>query len=391
MEESIKKITNGKHITEVKDIVIDSTILPNSRNGNTNDITITSEIKALLEEFIHLEYLSLSGIGLSSLEYFPHLPRLQRLNLSNNAISKGLHHLEKAELHSLVYLDLSFNGISKLAELEHLSTMEKLLHLNLAGCPVTRTPDYRLNVECILPTLRSLDQYCATGKEQPMVNLEISQEETRITASITPPSKRSRTGPPPQHGKLYLATEFSGIISSVSSTLSNANYYNAQTNIETIYVHDSDDETFGDEEDPGFDSDSERVYGPANIVVDSKSAGPSAPSVASDTEVVAASSEITQEEQDRVVRMLQGNDSDDSEDDEEYDPDGNNSSRETEDEEEDEEHEHAGEEEVEEDAEEEEETEAAEEENEEEQEAEQHSPKRRRESTSSDGTHKRRK
>jgi len=390
MEESIKKITNGKHITEVKDIVIDSTILPTSRNGNTNDITITSEIKALLEEFIHLEYSSLSGIGLSSLEYFPHLPRLQRLNLSNNAISKGLHHLEKAELHSLVYLDLSFNGISKLAELEHLSTMEKLLHLNLAGCGVTRTPDYRLNVECILPTLRSLDQYCATGKEQPMVNLEISQEETRITASITPPSKRSRTGPPPQHGKLYLATEFSGIISSVSSTLSNANYYNAQTNIETIYVHDSDDETFGDEEDPGFDSDSERVYGPANIVVDSKSAGPSAP-LASDTEVVAASSEITQEEQDRVVRMLQGNDSDDSEDDEEYDPDGNNSSRETEDEEEDEEHEHAGEEEVEEDAEEEEETEAAEEENEEEQEAEQHSPKRRRESTSSDGTHKRRK
>jgi len=299
-------------------------------------------------EFVNLQYLSISGIGLSSLEHFPHLPHLQKLNLSHNSISKGLHHLEKADLLSIIALDLSFNPLNKLAEIEYLSSMERMINLNFQSCPVTRTPDYRLNVSSILPFVKFLDQFDVNGKPG-IISMVIPRDEVKEVGNNITPSKRLRTGPPPQHGKLYLSTEYA----SIASLLSNINVPQA----EAINVSD----------DSSDQLDETLLDSPSTIKI--ANGTPSAPQ-GSDTE------DSVVDNVPAILRMMGVScPENDDDDDEDFHPgEVEDSGQETED-----------------DEEEEQENEDREEDDDDEEQRE-HSPKRRRESTSTtDGEHKRRK
>ena len=73
-----------------------------------------------LEKFSNLKSLTLNGCGLATLEGFPALPELRRLELSDNMLSDGLEQLQDAALFQLRSLSLAGNKFSTLEDLEPL-------------------------------------------------------------------------------------------------------------------------------------------------------------------------------------------------------------------------------------------------------------------------------
>ncbi|KAG2427909.1 hypothetical protein HYH02_014511 [Chlamydomonas schloesseri] len=84
-----------------------------------------------LDAFVNLKTLSLCSLGLTSLEGFPKLPKLERLILTDNRITGGLQHLVDAGLTSLRTLELANNRISRVEELECLKGLPSLQSLDV--------------------------------------------------------------------------------------------------------------------------------------------------------------------------------------------------------------------------------------------------------------------
>ncbi|KAI3973517.1 hypothetical protein MKW92_045156 [Papaver armeniacum] len=118
----------------------------------------------LLEKFKGLEHLSIANVGVSSLERFPCITTLQKLNLSDNRIVRGLEFLVKAGLDSLRDLDLSNNRIQVVEDLAPLASL-KLESLDLYECPVTKIKDYRSRVFGLIKSLQYLDKMDVNGVE----------------------------------------------------------------------------------------------------------------------------------------------------------------------------------------------------------------------------------
>ena len=110
----------------------------------------------LTSEFVNLEVLSLVKVGLITLKGFPDLPNLKRLDLSDNLISNGLHHL--AYCKKLNVLNLSGNKIFEIKELEPLKQFKNLNNLDLFNNEVTSVANYRSTVLKMIPTLQLLDE-----------------------------------------------------------------------------------------------------------------------------------------------------------------------------------------------------------------------------------------
>jgi Leucine-rich repeat (LRR) protein len=81
-------------------------------------------VEGLTDEFVNLEVLSLNNVGLTSLRHFPRLPKLRKLELSDNRISAGLEHL--AGCPELTHLTLSNNRIKDLDALKVLVSQPDL-------------------------------------------------------------------------------------------------------------------------------------------------------------------------------------------------------------------------------------------------------------------------
>ena len=73
-----------------------------------------------LDKFVNLRMLMLNGCGITTLEGFPTLSRLTRLELADNQLSDGLEMLQDAGLLSLKSLSLAGNKFSSLEQLEPL-------------------------------------------------------------------------------------------------------------------------------------------------------------------------------------------------------------------------------------------------------------------------------
>ena len=73
-----------------------------------------------LEKFSNLKSLTLNGCGLTTLDGFPTLPELRRLELSDNNISDGLEALQDAALFQLKSLSLAGNKFATLEDLDPL-------------------------------------------------------------------------------------------------------------------------------------------------------------------------------------------------------------------------------------------------------------------------------
>uniref|UniRef100_A0A3P9I0W9 Acidic leucine-rich nuclear phosphoprotein 32 family member n=1 Tax=Oryzias latipes TaxID=8090 RepID=A0A3P9I0W9_ORYLA len=107
MKKRISLELRNRSPTEVGELVVD--------NCRSSD----GEVEGLSEEFTELEVLSMVNVGLSSLSKMPLLPKLQKLEVSENSIAGGLNTLvEKCP--GLTHLNLSSNKLKELSSLEPL-------------------------------------------------------------------------------------------------------------------------------------------------------------------------------------------------------------------------------------------------------------------------------
>lgn len=139
----------------------------NKRNDQVTELILdncrASQISGLTEEFVNLETLSLINVGLVTLKGFPKLPKLKKLELSDNRLTGGLNLLHGSP--KLQHLNISGNRIKDLEALEPLKELRDLVNLDLYNCEVTKTDNYRVKVFDLLPNLHSLDGYDRNERE----------------------------------------------------------------------------------------------------------------------------------------------------------------------------------------------------------------------------------
>ncbi|XP_041963832.1 putative acidic leucine-rich nuclear phosphoprotein 32 family member C [Alosa pseudoharengus] len=142
----IEKEVGSRKPEEVFELVVD-----NSRSSD-------GQIVGLSDEYKELEFLSMVNAGLTSLAKLPSLPKLRKLDISDNGISGGLETLSE-KCPNLTYLVLSGNGIKETSAMEALQNLKSLKRLDLFNCDVTSQDDYRENIFELLPQLTFLDGF----------------------------------------------------------------------------------------------------------------------------------------------------------------------------------------------------------------------------------------
>ncbi|CAK1546095.1 unnamed protein product [Leptosia nina] len=149
MEKRIALELRGRNPSQIKELNLD-----NCRS---------TAIVGLTDEYINLEILSLNNAGLTSLKGFPTLPKLRKLELSDNRISNGLNFLNGCK--KLTHLNLSGNKITTIETLKPLEEFENLKNLDLFNNDVTNVEDYRNRVFALHPSLKYLDGFDKEDRE----------------------------------------------------------------------------------------------------------------------------------------------------------------------------------------------------------------------------------
>ncbi|EHB16827.1 Acidic leucine-rich nuclear phosphoprotein 32 family member E [Heterocephalus glaber] len=131
-----------------------------------NCLCVNGEIEGLNDTFKELEFLSMANLALSSLAQLPSLNKLQKLELSDDAISGGLEVLvEKCT--NLTYLNLSGNRIKDLSTVEALQNLKNLKSLDIFNCEITNLEDYQESIFELLQQITYLDGYNQEDNEAP--------------------------------------------------------------------------------------------------------------------------------------------------------------------------------------------------------------------------------
>ncbi|KOB66755.1 Acidic leucine-rich nuclear phosphoprotein 32 family member A [Operophtera brumata] len=149
MEKRVALELRGRNPSQVKDLNLD-----NCRSTN---------IIGLTDEYTNLEILSLNNVGLTTLKGFPNLPKLRKLELSDNRISNGLNFLSGCK--KLTHLNLSGNKIKDLETLKPLEVFQNLKNLDLFNNEVTCIEDYRNKVFGLHSSLLYLDGFDKKDRE----------------------------------------------------------------------------------------------------------------------------------------------------------------------------------------------------------------------------------
>jgi len=149
MEKRIELECRGRKAEEIKELNLD----------NCRAI----QIEGLTDDFMNLESLSLINVGLTTLKGFPNLPRLRKLELSDNRISGGLGNLSGCP--NLSYLNLSGNKIKDIDTLQPLQSFAELKNIDLFNCEVTNVDSYRDKVFEYLSQLMYLDGFDKNNME----------------------------------------------------------------------------------------------------------------------------------------------------------------------------------------------------------------------------------
>ncbi|XP_070691296.1 acidic leucine-rich nuclear phosphoprotein 32 family member E-like isoform X2 [Pempheris klunzingeri] len=153
MKKRISLELRNRNPAEVVELVVD-----NCRSGD-------GEVEGLTDEYSELEVLSMVNVGLTSLSRLPSLPKLRKLEVSDNTISGGLDTLAE-KCPNLTYLNLSGNKIKELSAIDGLN-LKNLKSLDLYSCEVSTLDDYRESVLELLPQLTYLDGYDQEDNEAP--------------------------------------------------------------------------------------------------------------------------------------------------------------------------------------------------------------------------------
>ncbi|XP_055329368.1 acidic leucine-rich nuclear phosphoprotein 32 family member B-like [Paramacrobiotus metropolitanus] len=135
-----------------------------------------NDVTQILEQYFNLEELSLINIGLTSLRGFPKLPKLRKLDLSDNRLTGGLNHLAST-CPSLEKLLMGGNRLKQLDALEPLKALSALRVLDMCSCPIADVDDYKLKVFEYLFQLTDLDGLDRNGQESRESDDEDSQED----------------------------------------------------------------------------------------------------------------------------------------------------------------------------------------------------------------------
>ncbi|CAB3236983.1 unnamed protein product [Arctia plantaginis] len=149
MEKRVALELRGRNPSQVKELNLD-----NCRS---------TSIVGLTNEYTNLENLSLNAVGLTTLKGFPTLPKLTKLELSDNRISNGLNFLNGCK--KLTHLNLSGNKIKDLDALKPLEEFKNLKNLDLFNNEVTSIEDYRTKVFALHPSLKYLDGFDKDDRE----------------------------------------------------------------------------------------------------------------------------------------------------------------------------------------------------------------------------------
>uniref|UniRef100_A0AAY5K7F7 Acidic leucine-rich nuclear phosphoprotein 32 family member n=1 Tax=Esox lucius TaxID=8010 RepID=A0AAY5K7F7_ESOLU len=115
MKKRISLELRNRTPAEVAELVVD--------NCRTSD----GEVEGLTDDFKELEFLSMVNVGLTSLAKLPSLPKLRKLELSDNNISGHLEMLSE-KCPNLTYLNLSGNKIKELSNVEALVSSHPTAH-----------------------------------------------------------------------------------------------------------------------------------------------------------------------------------------------------------------------------------------------------------------------
>ncbi|KAF1386283.1 hypothetical protein PFLUV_G00092910 [Perca fluviatilis] len=164
MKKRISLELRSRNPKEVVELVVD--------NCRSSD----GEVEGLTDEYTELEILSMVNIGLTSLAKLPSLPKLRKLEVSDNTISGGLASLvEKCP--SLTHLNLSGNKIKDLSSIQTLPSLKNLKSLDLYSCEVSTLADYRESVFELLPQITFLDGYDQEDNEIPDSEAENDEDD----------------------------------------------------------------------------------------------------------------------------------------------------------------------------------------------------------------------
>lgn len=95
-----------------------------------------------MEKYTNLLYLSLNDCQLKSLEHFPSLPKLLKLDLLDNQLTDECLG-QIAPNANLQALSLGGNQIKKVESLSALKALKDLAEIDLLACPLTQDNTYR--------------------------------------------------------------------------------------------------------------------------------------------------------------------------------------------------------------------------------------------------------
>ncbi|KRX01762.1 hypothetical protein PPERSA_02290 [Pseudocohnilembus persalinus] len=125
---------------------------------------VSQELKQKIEEYSNLESLSLTGCQLRSLENFPKLDRLMRLELIDNKLG-GNSLQELKEYKSLQSLSLGGNNIKQVDDLAFIRDLPNLFQLDLLNNEINNIENYRETIFKEFPQLGILDNQDQKGQE----------------------------------------------------------------------------------------------------------------------------------------------------------------------------------------------------------------------------------
>ena len=124
---------------------------------------ITDDVKKYLENFKDLEELTLTMCNISSLKNFPDLPKLSKIELSDNHI-KGEELPNLCKYNNLTELRIANNNIKNFDEIICLEKLSGLTNIDFTECPITKMEKYREKLFEIFKKLKILDGMDKDGK-----------------------------------------------------------------------------------------------------------------------------------------------------------------------------------------------------------------------------------
>uniref|UniRef100_A0AAZ3RXR4 Acidic leucine-rich nuclear phosphoprotein 32 family member n=1 Tax=Oncorhynchus tshawytscha TaxID=74940 RepID=A0AAZ3RXR4_ONCTS len=165
-------------------------IIPGTLEDNVTELVVDNcrtsdgEVEGLTDDFKELEFLSMVNVGLTSLAKLPSLPKLRKLELSDNNISGHLETLSEKSP-NLTYLNLSGNKIKELSNVEALQNLKNLKSLDLFNCEITTLEEYRESIFELLPQVTYLDGFDQEDNEAPDSEADADDDEGEDGAGPT--------------------------------------------------------------------------------------------------------------------------------------------------------------------------------------------------------------